>query len=55
MNHYAEVLVVFLIMLLSTLMEKSTLIYLNLEKSENINDFHEILYHFFPLFFQSYV
>ena len=53
MDHYAEVLVVFLIMFSSTLMEKSTLINLGLEKSENIKDFHEILYHFFPLFFSK--
>ena len=51
MDHYAEVLLVFLIMFSTTLMEKSTLINLSLEKSENIKDFHEILNHFFPLFF----
>ena len=51
MDHYAEVLVVFLIMFSSTLMEKSTLINLGLEKSENIKDFHEILYQFFSTFF----
>ena len=50
MGHYAEVIVVFLIMFSSTLMEKSTLINLSLEKSENIKDFHEILYHFFSTF-----
>ena len=51
MDHYAEVLLVFLIMFSTTLMEKSTLINLSLEKSENIKDFHEILYHFFSTFF----
>ena len=51
MDQYAEVIVVFLIMLSSTLMEKSTLINLSLEKSENIKDFHEILNHFFSTFF----
>ena len=53
MDHYAEFIVVFLIMFPSTLMEKSTLINLSLEKSENIKDFHEILNHFFPLFFSK--
>ena len=51
MDHYAEVIVVFLIMFSSTLMELSTLINLSLEKSENIKDFHEILNHFFSTFF----
>ena len=51
MDHYAEVIVVFLIMSSSTLMEKTTLINLSLEKSENIKDFHEILNHFFSTFF----
>ena len=55
MDHFAEVIVVFLIMSSSTLTEKSTIINLSLEKSENIKDFHEILNHFFPLFFQIYV
>ena len=56
MDHYAEVIVVFLIMFSSTLMEKSTLINLSLEISENIKDFHEFFNHFFPtFFFQSYV
>ena len=53
MDHYTEVIVVFLIMFSSTLMEKSILINLSLEKSENIKDFHEILNHFFPLFFSK--
>ena len=51
MDHYAEVIVVFLIMSSSTLMEKTTLINLSLEKSENIKDFHDILDHFFSTFF----
>ena len=53
MDHYAEFIVVFLIMFPSTLMGKSTLINLSLEKSENFKDFHEILNHFFPLFFSK--
>ena len=53
MDHYAEVIVVFLIMFSSTLMEKTILINLSLEKSENIKDFHEIFNHFFPLFFSK--
>ena len=53
MDHYAIVIVVFLIMFLSTLVEKLTLIHMSLEKSENIKDFLEILNHFFPLFFSK--
>ena len=52
MDHYAEVIVVFLIMFSSTLMELSTLINLSLEKSENIKDFHEILDPIFLFFFK---
>ena len=55
MDHYAEIIVVFLIMFSSTLMEKSILINLSLEKSENIKDFHEIFNHFFFHFFSKLI
>ena len=42
MDHYAEVIVVFLIMFSSTLMEKTSFINLSLEKNENIRDFIDI-------------
>ena len=51
MHHYAKVIVVFLIMFSSTLMEKSTLINLSLEESENIKDFCEILNPLFSTLF----
>ena len=51
MAHYVEVIMVFLIMFSSTLLEKSTFINLSLEKSENIKDFLDILNHFFSTFF----
>ena len=49
-DHYAKVIIVFAIMFSSTLLEKSTLINLNLEKNKNIKDFLEMLNHFLPLF-----
>ena len=52
MDHYAEVLVVFLIMFSSTLMEKSTLINLGLEKVKISTIFMKFCTNFFPLFFK---
>ena len=52
MAHYVEVIMVFLIMFSSTLLEKSTFINLSLEKSENIKDFLDIFNHFFHFFFK---
>ena len=53
MDGYIEDMIIFLIMFSSTLIRNATLKDLNLDKSENIKDFLEILNPFFLLFFQS--
>ena len=51
MDGYIEDMIIFLIMLSSTLIRNATLKDLHLDKSENIKDFLEILNSFFSTFF----
>ena len=51
MDGYIEDMIIFLIMFSSTLFRNATLKDLNLDKSENIKDFLEILNPFFSTFF----
>ena len=53
MDGYIEDMIIFLIMFSSTLIRNATLKDLNLDKSENIKDFLEILNPFFLLFFSK--
>ena len=53
MDGYIEDMIIFLIMFSITLIRNATLKDLNLDKSENIKDFLEILNPFFSTFFSK--